>query len=164
MDLMTPEGGTIVWTTVIFILLVIVLFKVAWKPILSMLEERETKIRESLQAAEKAREEAEKSAEKRIEVIQEAKRDAQQIISDARHSAEKLGQDMIRKSQEDAEALLARAKNEIQASRDSVLLEMRELAVQLSMAATEKLIRKSLSQEDHQAAIRESLSKMKDLN
>ena len=55
MDLMTPEGGTIVWTAITFILLLSVLYKVAWKPILSTLEERELKISDSLKAADQAR-------------------------------------------------------------------------------------------------------------
>lgn len=164
MDLMTPEGGTIVWTAVIFVILAYLLLKFAWKPIFSMLEERETKIRESLQAAEKARAEAEESAARRLEVIQEAKKDAQRIISDARHSAEKLSQDMLTKAQKEAESLLDRAKGEIEAGRDRVLQEMRDLAVQLTMSATEKLIRKNLSKEDHRAAIEESLARMKDVN
>jgi len=164
MDLMTPEGGTIVWTAVIFILLVFVLYKVAWKPILTILDEREQRIKDSLQAAAKARTEAEESAEKRLEIIQEAKKEAQKIITDAQHSAEKISQGIIRKSQQEAELLLARAKNEIDASRDRVMHEMRELAVQISMTATEKLIRKTLSREDHQKAIKESLEKMEDFN
>ena len=164
MDLMTPEGGTIVWTAITFILLVIVLYKVAWKPILSMLDERELKISESLKAADQARLDAEQGAEKRQEILDEAKKEAQKILTEARRSAEKISEDMSQQAQSDAEKILARAKNEINSSRDKVVQEMRNLAVELSMAATEKMIQKSLSKEDHQAVINESMQKIESLS
>ncbi len=163
MDLMTPESGTIVWTTITFVALVFALYKIAWKPILSMLEEREQKIRESLQAADKARAEAEQSSEERLRIVREAKNEAQKLLAEARRSAEKMSDDMMRKAQGEAELLLARAKSEIEASRDNVLQQMRDLAVELSMAATEKLIRKDLSREEHQRIIQESMEKMEKL-
>jgi F-type H+-transporting ATPase subunit b len=164
MDLMTPESGTIVWTIITFVLLSLILYKIAWKPILNMLDEREQRITESLQSADKAREEAEKHADERQQVIEEARKEAHEIIAAARQSAETVREDIIAQSKVEADKLIERAKNEIEMSRDKVLHDMRALAVELSMNATEKLIKKNLSEKDHDEMIRAAMDRMEQLN
>lgn len=164
MDLMTPESGTIVWTIVTFVLLTIILYKIGWKPILSILDERELKINESLQTAERAREDAEKKADERQQIIEEARKEAHDIIAAARHSADSVRDDIIAQAKGEADKLIDRAKNEIEMSRDKVLHDMRELAIELSMQATEKLISKKLSAEDHDTMIRAAMQRMEQLN
>lgn len=164
MELMTPEGGTIFWTAVTFVLLALILYKVAWKPILRTLEERETRIRESLQAAARAKDEAEKSAEERQKIFEQARKEAHEIVDAARKTAETVRADMIKTAQDEAQKLVERAKHEIDMSRDKVLQDMRTMAIELSMAATEKLIGKNLSQEDHAVLIGEAMHKMEQLN
>ena len=164
MDLMTPEGGTIVWTAITFIMLVFVLYKVAWNPILSMLEEREAKIQVSLIAADQARFDAEESNVMRQQILDEAQKQAQKILLDARKSAEKISAEIAAQAKMDSEKLIIRAKSEIDAGRDQIMQEMRELAIELSMTATERLIQKSLSREEHQAVIKESLQKIESLS
>jgi len=164
MDLMTPESGTIVWTAVIFLLLMLVLYKIAWKPILAMLEEREHMITESLKAAEQAHRDAEKSSEKHRQIIEEATKEAQKIILEARRTAEKMNDEMSQRAQLEAEQIIERAQKELDAGRDKILQEMRDLAVELSMAATENLIAQKLSKEDHQAAVNEALKKIENLS
>lgn len=164
MDLMTPESGTIVWTIITFVLLSIILYKIGWKPILAMLEEREQRIKESLQTAERAREEAEKKADERQQIIEEARKEANDIINAARKSADSVREDIIQTAKAESEKMLDRAKNEIEMSRDKVMHDMRELAIELSMQATEKLISKNLSKEDHDAMVRAAMARMEQLN
>jgi F-type H+-transporting ATPase subunit b len=161
---MTPESGTIVWTIITFVLLSIILYKIGWKPILNMLDEREQRITESLQTADRAREDAEKQADVRQQVIEEARKEAHDIIAAARQSADTVRDDIIEHAKSEAEKLIERAKNEIEMSRDKVMHDMRALAVELSMEATEKLIKKNLSEKDHDEMIRAAMDRMEQLN
>ncbi|MBN1482718.1 ATP synthase F0 subunit B [candidate division KSB1 bacterium] len=164
MDLMTPEGGTIVWTAVTFVALAFILYKIGWKPILHMLEERELRIQESLDAAERAKDDARKIAEERQKQIDQARQEAHDIIHAARSSAEALREDIINNAQAEAEKLIERAKREISLSRDKAIHDMRDLAIELSMMATEKLIRQKLSKEEHDAMIHAAMEKIEQLN
>ncbi len=164
MELMTPHGGTIFWTTVTFVALLLIMWKIAWKPIIQALNERETKIRESLNAADKAKQDVEKALANQQDLIAESKKAAQEIIDKSRKSAELIKDDVLQKANAEAENMLANAKREIELSRDKAIEEIQNLAVDLSMAATQKLIGKTLDKSDHNALIQESMKKMKDLN
>ncbi len=164
MELMTPHGGTIFWTTVTFVALLIIMWKIAWKPIIQALNERETKIRESLFAADKAKQDVEQTLANQQDLIAESKKEAQQIIDKSRKSAELLKDEIIQKANAEAENMLANAKREIELSRDKAIEDIRNLAVDLSMAATQKLIGKALDKSEHQAIIQNSMKKMEDLN
>ncbi len=164
MDLMTPESGTIVWTIVTFALLSIVLYKIGWKPILNMLEEREQRITESLQTADRARQEAEQKADERQRIIEDARQEAHQIIAAARESVDNVRDDIIEQAKTEADKMIERATSEIEMSRDKILHDMRVLAIELSMQATEKLIGKTLTAEDHDAMIRAAMHRMEHLN
>lgn len=164
MELMTPHSGTIFWTAVTFAILTFLLFKMAWKPILNMLEEREHRIKESLEMAEKVKEEARKTLEERKSIIDNAKNEARNIIAEGRDVAEEMQQEMLLKAKADADKMVERAKKEIEDSRDKIIQEIRDIAVDLSMTATEKLIGKSLDREDHEKLIQESLLKMENID
>ena len=164
MDLMTPEGGTVIWTAITFVILSFILYKIGWKPILNMLEERELRIRESLQAADRVKEAAEKSAEARQELLDRARLDAHDIINAARQSAQDVRNDIIESAKKEADKILERTKHEIELSRVKVMHDMRVLAVELSMAATEKLINKKLTKDDHEDMIHAAMERMEQLN
>ena len=164
MELMTPHGGTIFWTTVTFVALLLIMWKVAWKPIIQALNERETKISESLNAADRAKQDVEKALANQQDLIAESKKEAQQIIDKSRKSAELLKDEILQKANKEAEHLLANAKREIELSRDEAIKEIQNLAVDLSMAATQKLIGKALDKNEHKALIQSSMKKMEDLN
>ena len=164
MELMTPEGGTIFWTALTFLLLLFALTKVGWKPILNMLDEREKKINESLQLAEQAKIASQKTLAEQNQILETARREAQEILTRNRKAAEATKDEIIKKASAEAEQLIARARREIDLSRDKALEEIRDLAVELSMDATTKLVGKSLDAKDHQSLIKESLEKLGKLN
>lgn len=164
MDLLTPSGGTIFWTTLTFLLLLYVLTKVGWKPVLSMLDEREKKIRESLELAEQAKAVSQQTLAEQTQLLEAARKEAQELLARNRKAAETTRDEIVKKAQSEAEQLIAKARREIDLSRDKALEEIRDLAVELSMQATNKLIGKSLDAKDHQALIDESLQKLGDLN
>lgn len=164
MDLMTPSGGTIFWTTVVFIFLLLILRKVAWKPILQILEEREKQIKESLVTAEKAKTEAQKTLAQQGEILDQARREAQEIIAKSRKAAEITKDEIVQKAEAEANNLLVKAKREIELSRDKALEDIQNLAVELSMSATKKLIGQTLKEKDHQILIQDTLKKMGEIN
>ncbi|NIA31567.1 MAG: F0F1 ATP synthase subunit B [Actinobacteria bacterium] len=164
MELLTPEGGTLFWTALTFIALLIILRKVAWHPILHMLEDREHRIKESLDKAEKARIEAEKTLAEQAQIIKTAQKTAQEIIGKSQKSAESIKEDIVKRAHLEADKMLQKAKRDIELSRDKAMEDIQELAVNLSMMATEKLIGRSLDEKDHKVIISESLSKLEDMN
>ena len=164
MELMTPHAGTIFWTAITFALLAFVLYKIAWNPILTLLEERERRIKESLETAERARAESQQRQQEHEALIDEAKQQAHEIIAASRHQGEQLRDEFLKKSQAESDKMVERAKHEIQASRDKVLEEMRDLAVELSMDATRKLIGRTLTDEEHKRIIQQSIQDMEHLN
>jgi F-type H+-transporting ATPase subunit b len=164
MELMTPNTGAILWTILTFVALLLILRKFAWKPILTMLDERESQIQGSLDLADKASKEAKKTLAEQSTILETARREGQEIVAKARQAAEASKNDIMQKASAEAEQLLQRASREIQLSRDKAMADMRDLAVELSMAATGKLIGKSLDKKDHEKLIKESLQKVGDLN
>ncbi len=164
MELMTPSGGTIFWTTVTFVILLLLLGKFAWRPILAMLDERESRIRESLQQAEKARIAAQQTLAEQDQILEAARKEAQEFLAKSRKSAEITKEEIIKKAGTEAEALITKARREIEMSRDKAMEDIRDLAVELSMNATAQLIGKSLDAKDHQALIDDSLTKLGKLN
>jgi F-type H+-transporting ATPase subunit b len=164
MELLTPQGGTIFWTAVTFAILLIILGKLAWRPILEMLDEREKKISESLEQAEIARAEAEKTMAEQNKIIEAAKKEAQEILNTSRNAADSTKEEIVQKAKQEADQLLNKAKREIELSRDKAIEEIRDLAVELSMTATTKLIGKSLDEKEHKALIEQSIKNIGDLN
>ena len=164
MELMTPEGGTLFWTVVTFLSLLVILRKVAWKPILQTLDEREKIIQESLDKAEKANIEAEKTLAGQSDLLDSAKKEGQELVAKSRLAAEGLKEDILKKANSEAEQLLKKAKREIELSRDKAIEEIRDLSIELSMAATTKMIGKSLDEKEHKELIQDSLKKLGNLN
>ncbi len=164
MELLTPNPGLIFWTIVTFVVLVLVLGKTAWGPLIQLLDEREQKIRESLEKAEIAQKQADEAISKQEELLAEARDEAQEIIARSKKMAEGLKEDIISKAKAEADSMLERAKREITLEREKAVDELRRLAVDLSITATKKVIGKALTEKDHEKIVSESLQEMGDLN
>ncbi len=158
MELLTPSGGTIFWTIVTFSGLLFILYKIGWRPVLQRLTERETKIRDSLELAKKAQSEAEKTIQQQQMLIQEAKQEAQAIIAAGKSSAEKTREEIIQTARREADQMIEKANVEIEQSRNKAVDEIRNIAVEVSLAATAKMIESSLSKKDHQKLVQESIN------
>jgi len=164
MELMTPSGGTIFWTAVTFVLLLLILRKIAWNPILQMLEDRERKIDDSLTTADKIKSMSEIMIAEQGQIILEARKIAKETVDKATQVAEKARADILQKAEKDAEALVEKAKKDIEASKEQAKYEVQKLVVELSMNATEQIIGKSLDKADHERLIKESLTKLGEVN
>jgi F-type H+-transporting ATPase subunit b len=164
MELMTPSGGTIFWTAVTFVLLLLILRQIAWNPIMQMLEERERKIDDSLAAAEKIKSMSESMIAEQGTIILEARQIAKETVDKATQVAENVRADILKKAEKDAQALVEKTKKDIEASKEKAILEVQQLVVDLSMNATKQIIGKSLDRSDHERLIKDSLTKLGDVN
>ena len=127
-----------------FILLLGILGVFAYKPLMRMLDERTERIRESLEAADLARQEAANAQEAIQEQITEARREGQRIMDQTREAAERFRTEEMEKARQEAEAFVERARADIQRERDTALQEVRASFGDLAITAAERVIRSSL--------------------
>ena len=151
------HGGLLAWTVITFLLLLVVLKKIAWGPILTALEARESEIKDALNAAEKAREEAERVSSDYEESIRKAQSESQQIIAEAKSAGEKVRSEIEKAANVKADEIVDKAKILIDAERVKAINEIKTVAVEISMSAASKLIEKNLDSEDNRKLVKEAL-------
>ena len=156
------DPGLFVWTILTFLLLLFVLAKFAWKPLLKMLNDREELIRSSLEDAEKAKEKLEKLNAEGEAIINQARSEAQSILSEGKTAAAKLKDETLDVAKEQAKQIASEAEKQINIEKDKAIAEIKSEVVNLSMSIAEKLINKNISPEDNKALIDESLSSVKE--
>jgi F-type H+-transporting ATPase subunit b len=164
MELLSPKLGLIFWTFIVFIILLWILKRFAWKPILETLDERENRIRAALEDAERSRQEAQETLNKYQQLLDEAKKEAQEILAKSRKTAEATRDEIVQKAQAEANHLIERARKEIDLEREKAIDELRREAVELSLMIASRLIGKSLSPDDHSRLIAESLEQLGETN
>ena len=152
------HGGLLFWSVVTFLLLLVVLKKVAWGPIISALESREDEIKSALNAAEKAREEAEKVSSDYEESMKEAQIKAQKIISDSKAAAEKVKADIEKAAEEKSELMVANAKEYINAEKENAIKDIRDIAIDLSIDIASKVIEKNIDSEENRRLVEEAMN------
>jgi F-type H+-transporting ATPase subunit b len=150
MELVTPAIGLIFWTTVVFLLLVILLRKVAWKPILNAVDERNNSIKESLLAAEKARNEMSELTSNNEKIIAKAKADRDVLLKEAREMKSQIISQAKDKASIEAEKLVNSAKEQISNEKMKALTELKNHVADLSIEMTEKILLVELSDSEKQ--------------
>ncbi|MCG3120866.1 MAG: ATP synthase subunit b [bacterium] len=156
--------GLIVWTIIIFVLLLFILRKVAWKPIVGGLEERTKKVKDSLEKAEAAQRAAESARSEYEAMMAKASKEAQELIARSRKDAEAVRDKIVAEAQTNADQLLQRTKREIDLASQKALDEIKQTAAELSINIAGRIIGKSLAAKDHQDLIRQALSEMHNLS
>ena len=134
------NGGLMIWTLVIFGILLLVLRRFAWPVVLGAVRDREKALEDQIAAAERNRAESAKLLEEHKQLLAEARTSAHALIADAKGMAEKERAVALEKTRGEQEELLARARREIGAERDRAVQELRREAVDLSLAAAGRLI------------------------
>ena len=152
------HGGLLFWSVITFLLLLVVLKKVAWGPILSALESREEEIKNALSAAEKAKEEAEKVSSDYEQSMKDAQIKAQKIISDSKAAAEKVKADIEKMAEEKAESMLTNAKEQINAEKENAINDIRDIAIDLSIDIASKVIEKNIDSEENRRLVEEAMN------
>ena len=131
MELLTPDIGLVAWSSVAFLLLLFLLKKFAWKPILSSLEERNTSIEEALAQAEKARKEIADLSARNEEILKEAKEERNNILREANKVKEQIVAEAKEKAQADAAKIMLEAKEDIEVQKKAVMADMKNAAASL---------------------------------
>ena len=152
------HGGVLFWSVITFLLLLVVLKKVAWGPILSALEDREKEIKSALNAAEEARVEAEKVSSDYEQSMKDAQIKAQKIISDSKAAAEKVKVDIEKSAEEKAESILENAKEQINAEKENAIEDIRDIAIDLSIDIASKVIEKNIDSEENRRLVEEAMN------
>lgn len=134
------NGGLMIWTLVVFVLLFLLLRRFAWPALLGAVEAREKWLEEQLAEAERNRAESAKLLEQQKKLLADARTQASAMLADARHAAERERALALEKTKEEQGELLERARREIIAERERAVVELRREAVDLSLAAASKLI------------------------
>lgn len=153
--------GLIIWTLVVFGILMFILAKTAWPAILKQVEEREARIRQQLEDAAKANAEAQRLLGEYQGQIAAARTEAQDLLAQGRQAGEKLREEMVAKGREEQEELLQRARREIALERDRAVTELRKEAVELSIAAATKVLEKNLDTEADRKLVQDYLSSLR---
>ena len=138
------HGGLLFWSVITFLLLLVVLKKVAWGPIISALESREDEIKSALNAAEKAREEAEKVSNEYDEMIKKAQAEAQDIVAKSKEAGDNLRIEIERKAQEKADELIEKSNKQIDSAKAKAIDELKSISVDLAIKAASKVLDKNL--------------------
>ena len=145
MELVTPAIGLIFWTTVVFTLLVLLLKKFAWKPILSAVDERNKSIKDSLAQAEKARSEMSELTANNEKIIAQAKLDRDIILKEARDMKNEIISEAKDKANKEAEKLVSTAKEQILNEKMKAITELKNHVADLSIEMAEKILNSELS-------------------
>ena len=160
-SLVKLDPGLFIWTIITFLLLFFVLAKYAWKPLIKMLDDRETMIRSSLDDAEKAKLELERLNKESEAITAKARSEAQAILVESKTVAEKVKEDTIAKAKEQAIKISDDAQKQIQVEKDKAITDIKQEVVNLTLSVAEKLINKNLNDADNKSLIEESLKKVK---
>jgi len=157
MSLVQLDPGLFVWTILTFLVLLGVLAKFAWNPLLKMLKDRENLIRSSLDDAEKAQMELARLNSEGEDIINKARSEAQTILAEGKAAASKLKDETLNEAKDQAKSILSDAEKQIRIEKDKAIAEIKSEVVDLSLSVATKLIKKNISREDNQALIDDSL-------
>jgi len=152
------EGLGVTWSTLVaqiinFVILLGLLYLVAYKPILRMFDERSRRIKESMEQTETIKEQAARADEDVKKRMEEAGKEGQEVITRAMRTGEEARQKIQQEARQEAEAILERARLEIQRERDEAVDELREEFADLTIEAAGKVIEKSLDKAAHRELI-----------
>lgn len=150
MDLVTPHIGLIFWMTISFALVVFILGKYAWKPVMKGLKERENSIEDALKAAEKAREEMSQLTFNNEQLIRDAKNERDLMLRDARKIRDNIINDAKVKAEDEAHRIVETAKENIHFEKMAALTDLKNQIAILSIEIAEKIMKEDLSTNEKQ--------------
>lgn len=139
--------GLSVWTTLVFLTLLGILWKFAWGPILEMVQAREDGIQGTLDQASHERDQAAKLLAEHRQQMADARRQSQLMIAEGKDVGERVRQDIEEKARAEGDAMIERARESIEREKDAALDELRKESVDLALAAAAKLVRETLDEE-----------------
>jgi F-type H+-transporting ATPase subunit b len=145
MELITPGIGLLFWMLLMFSILLLILKKFAWKPILKALKDRETSIRDALMSADNAKKEMEKLKADNEVIMAEARAEKEKIVQEAKQLREKIIGDAKDEASEEAKKLLKSARVDIENEKIAAIQEVKNKVAELSIEIAEKILREKLA-------------------
>lgn len=164
MDLLTPGTGLILWQIFVFLLLVLLLAKFAWKPILGSLKEREESIQQALDSAEKAKLEMAALKSDNEKLLREAREERDKILKEAREAANRLHDQAQADAKKNADKIIEDAKAIIQTEKNAALRDVKSQVAMFSLEVAERLIKANLKDDKAQKDLAETFIKDLKLN
>lgn len=164
MDLVLPDLGLLFWTGIVFCILLFLLAKFAWKPILSAVNAREQKIAESLELAEKTKAEMQALQAENEKIMKEARAERDTILREAKDAAINMVEEAKNKARIEADKVIENARHTINSEKAAAMAELKTHVASLSLNIAEKVVRGELASSDKQKALAEQLANDINLN
>lgn len=154
------DPGLFIWTILTFLVLVALLTKFGWQPLMQMLDARQESIKKSLSDADNARRELEQLQQESSQIIRKARVEAESIISKSWSDAEKLREEMKQKARAEADAIVKESQRQIELETGRALRQIRSEVADLSIAIASKVIQRNVTKEDNDRLIQDTLKQM----
>jgi len=164
MELVKPDFGLVFWMTVSFLIVVFLMRKFAWGPILSSLKERETSIEEALNAAKKAKEEVANMKAENERILQEARNERDLMLKEARDTKDMIVNEARTKAQVEGDRMITIARETINNEKMAAITELKNQVAAMSIEIAEKILRQELSNDEKQKTLMDNLMKDISLN
>lgn len=158
--LVQPDPGLFIWTIITFLVLLALLVKFAWRPLLDALERRQESIRKSLDDARHAKQELERLQSESQRILAEARTEAQAIVARTRDDASRFREELRQKAQQEASGIVKNAERQIELETARALQQIRHEAVDLSVAIASKLLERNVSKEDNERLIEDTFRQL----
>jgi len=155
--MLTPEIGLVVWTTISFLILLFILGKYAWKPIINALNQREEGIKKALESADEARKEMQNLHADNEKLLAQARVERDAMLKEAREIKDKIIADSKNEAQEQGAKMIAQAKATIESEKKAAVAELKEQVAHLSLEIAEKVVRNELADKDKQLKLVENM-------
>ena len=158
--LVQVDPGLAIWTIVVFLVLLFLLKKFAWQPLLGALEARQETIKKSLDDAEKAQKELQRLNQESAEIIKKARVEAESIVSKSMSDAEKIREEIKQKARAEADTIVRDARSQIETETGKALRQIRSEIADMSVMIASKLIQRNFTKEDNNELIEETLKQI----
>lgn len=157
-DLLSPNTGVMFWTLVIFVVLLVVLSRFAFKPLTAAVEAREKALEEAITSAKRDRDAAAQLLAEQQRALDATRADAQRVIAEGRTTAEKLRNEMLEQTKQQQHELLERARTEIDNERKRAIADLRREAVELALAGASKVVERNLDDQTNRKLVESFLA------
>lgn len=157
-NLLEPHGGLMFWTLIIFVVLLFVLSRFAFRPMLAAVEAREHALEKAVEGARRDRDEAARLLEEQRKQLEAARTEAQRFLAEGRAAGEKLRADMLEQTQHQQQELLERARRDIEAQKERAIADLRREAVDLALAGASRVIERNLDDQANRRLIESFLA------
>jgi len=158
--LLDVSTGLVFWSAITFLLLLFLMKKFLWGPLIENLDHRETMINDAVKKAEETQQKSEEALKDYNKKLAEAREEVRQIVAAGKESAEKVKADILEEAGKKSASLLEKAKKEIAAERSDAINQIKQVVVDISISAAEKMLKRNLNADDQIKLIEETMQGM----